>query len=131
MLLMQQYRRILDCLVGFSISPILWGKIKMGLSAGRVQSPGLCLVCSKWKEHQTFTAEPEFKVTAMFEAKDKKNKAHSFKAVLNKKFKTKPEAEKFLKDCIDKEFKIKSIEKKSGKEVGSCPIHDLSHANGM
>lgn len=115
-------RRELDRLFGFKLSPVLWNKVKMGLSAGRVQSPALRIICTRELEHQAFIAEAEYKVVATFEIKDNKNKIQTFSAVLNKKFKTKKEAEDFLDKIKDKDFTIKSVEKKPGKKVAPAPF---------
>jgi DNA topoisomerase-1 len=115
-------RRILDRIVGFQISPVLWGKIKMGLSAGRVQSPALRILCTREEEHAKFTAEAEYKTTGTFEIQDKNNKLYNFNAVLNKKFKTKENAENFLNKVIDKTFSVKSLEKKPGKKTAPAPF---------
>lgn len=115
-------RRLLDRLFGFKLSPVLWSKVKMGLSAGRVQSPALRIICTREEEHRAFTAEAEYKVVGTFEVKDKKNKIQTFTAVLNKKFKTKKDAEDFLNKLIQKDFSIKSVEKKVGKKSAPAPF---------
>lgn len=115
-------RRLLDRIFGFKLSAVLWDKVKMGLSGGRVQSPALRLLCTVEKQHREFTAEALYKVVGIFETKDENNKIHSFNAVLNKKFNTKQEAENFLKKLVDKNCKVKSIEKKAGKKAPSPPF---------
>jgi len=114
----QQARRILDRLVGFEISPVLWKKVKSNLSAGRVQSVAVRLIVEREKEIQQFKPEGFFKVTGVFE-KD----GIFFKAELNERFKTEEEAEKFLKKIQDKKtFTVRSVEKKPGKRSPSAPF---------
>lgn len=115
-------RRVLDRLVGFDLSPLLWSKIQKGLSAGRVQSVAVRVIVDREKENKAFEAGSEFKVVGLFETKDKKNKIHNFKAVLNKKYKEKNQAKKFLESTINKDFHIKNIETKVGKKSASSPF---------
>ena len=114
----QQARRILDRLVGFEVSPILWKKIKPGLSAGRVQSVAVRLIVEREKEIQNFKPVSSFRFTAQFGTQDKK----SFKAVLTKEFKTFEEAKSFIESCTDAEFKIKDLQKKPAKRSPSAPF---------
>ncbi|MEQ8810605.1 MAG: DNA topoisomerase, partial [Imperialibacter sp.] len=104
----QQARRILDRLVGFELSPILWKKIKTGLSAGRVQSVAVRLVVEREREVEHFNSESSFKITANFLLAGGK----VLKAELGKKFKTEAEAQAFLEKCNGAEFSIKNLEKK-------------------
>jgi DNA topoisomerase-1 len=76
-------RRILDRLVGFDLSPLLWSKIQKGLSAGRVQSVAVRIIVEREREINSFDASSDFKVVGFFEIKDKKNKLHTVKAILN------------------------------------------------
>jgi DNA topoisomerase I len=103
----QQARRVLDRLVGFELSPLLWRKVKPSLSAGRVQSVAVRLVVEREREIRNFEATSDFRIVAHFDAGGK-----SFKAVLNKRFKTEQEAQKILEDCIKAEFKVLSTETK-------------------
>ncbi|MBN7816379.1 type I DNA topoisomerase [Algoriphagus pacificus] len=113
----QQARRILDRLVGFELSPILWKKIKTGLSAGRVQSVAVRLIVDREREIEHFKSKSSFRITAIFEVEGK-----TFKAELPKKFDTKKEAEEFLKSCLDAEFSVGNLEKKPGKKTPAAPF---------
>lgn len=114
----QQARRILDRLVGFEVSPILWKKIKPGLSAGRVQSVAVRLIVEREKEIQNFKPVASFRFTAQFGTKNN----HNFKAVLTKEFKSYEEAKSFIESCINAEFKVKDLQKKPGKRSPSAPF---------
>ena len=114
----QQARRVLDRLVGFEVSPILWKKIKPGLSAGRVQSVAVRLIVEREKEIQNFKPVSSFKFTAQFLTKEKK----SLKAVLTKEFKTLDEAQNFINSCVDANFKVKDLQKKPAKRSSSAPF---------
>src|SRR5690606_5008636 len=115
----QQARRVLDRLVGFELSPVLWKKVKSSLSAGRVQSVAVRLLVDREREYNHFTPVASFKGVAIFYTDTKKE---LFKAELPKRFQKAEEAEKFLQDCIDAEFKIKSLETKPGKRTPSAPF---------
>lgn len=114
----QQARRILDRLVGFEISPILWKKIKRGLSAGRVQSVAVRLVVEREREIEKFQTKSFFKVTALFNINDTKK----LKAELGKKFGTEQEAFEFLNNCLGAEFSISNLEKKPAKKSPTSPF---------
>ncbi|GHB29114.1 type I DNA topoisomerase [Mongoliitalea lutea] len=113
----QQARRILDRLVGFELSPILWKKIKTGLSAGRVQSVAVRLIVEREREIEKFNSRSSFKITAQFDVSGK-----TLQAELPKKFDTKEEAEKFLKDCLGASFSIENLETKPGKKSPAAPF---------
>ncbi|MCV9386766.1 type I DNA topoisomerase [Reichenbachiella ulvae] len=114
----QQARRVLDRLVGFELSPILWKKIKTGLSAGRVQSVAVRLVVEREREIDKFEAVSSFKVTAQFDLGEGK----TLVAELPSKFKTEEEAQQFVQDCVAAEYKIENLEKKPGKKSPAPPF---------
>ena len=113
----QQARRVLDRLVGFEISPILWKKIKRGLSAGRVQSVAVKFVVDRENEISIFKPESSFKTTAIFSLNSEK-----FTAELNTRFNNQEESERFLNECKNTNFKVKNIEKKPSKRSPSAPF---------
>ena len=117
----QQARRVLDRLVGFDLSPLLWKKIKLGLSAGRVQSVALRILVEREKEHKSFDSTSDYKVVAIFSI-EKNGKKQKIKAVLNKRFKNYEETEKFLNKLIGSEFSVSSIETKPGKRSSPAPF---------
>lgn len=114
----QQARRVLDRLVGYKLSPVLWQKIQAGLSAGRVQSVAVRLVVERELEIEAFEGDNSFKVTAEFSEGGK----NIFSAELATKFKTKPEAQKFLEKCLGAKFLLNSVEKKPGKRNPTPPF---------
>ncbi len=117
----QQARRVLDRLVGYEISPVLWRKVKPSLSAGRVQSVAVRLIVEREREIRAFKPVASYKVVAYFFVEDGKKKV-AFKAERPENFKTEKDAEKFLNEVIDAEFKVKSIEKKPGKRTPAAPF---------
>jgi DNA topoisomerase I len=118
----QQARRILDRLVGFEISPILWRKVKPSLSAGRVQSVAVRLIVEREREIINFKSTSSFKVIAIFETEDKSKKTYQFKAELDERFTERTKAMEFLKDCKDATFAITDIVKKPAKKSPSPPF---------
>ena len=114
----QQARRVLDRLVGFELSPVLWKKVKYGLSAGRVQSVAVRLIVEREKEIANFVSESTYKVSAYFLNADQK----VFKADLPKRFKSKEEAVSFLEACSNSTFTISSLTKKPAKKSPTAPF---------
>lgn len=108
----QQARRILDRLVGYELSPLLWKKIRKNLSAGRVQSVAVRIIVEREREIMNFVPTSSFKVTATFTFKDNTGKSFEIKAELNHTFKTKEEILSFFKSCIDETFMVTDIQKK-------------------
>ena len=114
----QQARRILDRIVGFELSPVLWRKIKPALSAGRVQSVAVRLICEREKEIMNFTAESFFRLSANFQTPEGKD----FKAELPERILGKEEALSFLKSCKDARFKVSDIVIKPHERVPYPPF---------
>lgn len=114
----QQARRVLDRIVGFEISPVLWRKVKAGLSAGRVQSVAVRLVAEREKEIADFKPTPSFKVSGWFINQEKSE----IPAKLKRDFQTESEAENFLKTCQSTDFKVLNVEKKPGQRSASAPF---------
>ena len=119
----QQARRVLDRIVGFELSPVLWRKIGMtgGLSAGRVQSVSVKLIVEKEREINQFISVSSFKIDALLSATDNNDKAVSFKAEGNK-FNAAEDAEFFLKSCINANYKVKDIQVRPGKRTPAAPF---------
>ena len=108
-----QARRVLDRLVGFELSPILWRKVKQGLSAGRVQSVAVRLLVEREREINSFESKVYYKVVGQFINKE----GRSFKAEVNSRLDTLEEAQDFLQKCIDARFSVANLEKKSLKPL--------------
>ena len=117
----QQARRVLDRLVGFELSPILWRKIQPKLSAGRVQSVALKLVVEREKEIMAFENGAYYKVSALFHPEGLPAGV-KIKAILDTKFKTLEEARKFIEDNLNADFKISDIEKKEASRFPAAPF---------
>ena len=113
----QQARRVLDRLVGFELSPVLWKKVKPSLSAGRVQSVAVRLIVDREREINNFDSKASFKITAQFTS-GKGN----VKAELPQRFEKAEEAEKFLQDCIGANFKVNNLEVKPAKRNPAAPF---------
>ena len=114
----QQARRVLDRLVGFEISPILWKKIKRGLSAGRVQSVAVRFVVEREREIEKFKPKDSFRVNAYFDV----GKGKTLKAELSKRFDTEKEALEFLEKCKSAQYTIENLEKKPSKKSPAAPF---------
>lgn len=114
----QQARRVLDRIVGFELSPVLWKKIKPALSAGRVQSVAVRLICEREKEIDSFVPESYYRVLAVFTTAD----GEEIRADLKKRLATKAEAEAFLKKCLNAGFKISDVTVKPLKRSPQPPF---------
>ena len=117
----QQARRVLDRLVGFELSPVLWRKIQPKLSAGRVQSVALRLVVDREREILAFNNEPYYKVDAIFHPEGTPEKTY-VKATLDRRFPDLESAQEFLERCIGADFEICGIEKKEGNRFPAAPF---------
>ena len=114
----QQARRVLDRLVGYELSPVLWRKVKGGLSAGRVQSVSVRLIVERERDIEKFTPVASYRVDAAF----KNTNGKTFKAKLPKNFTSKAEAETFLQSCIGAEFKVADLQTKPAKKTPAAPF---------
>ena len=115
----QQARRVLDRLVGFELSPVLWKKVKPSLSAGRVQSVAVRLIVDREREVNKFVPTAAFRVVAIFSTDKQKE---IFRAELPERFEKAPEAGNFLKDCIDAIYTVKSLETRPTKRSPAAPF---------
>ena len=118
----QQARRVLDRLVGFKLSPVLWRKVKPALSAGRVQSVAVRLIVEREREIQKFKSEPYYRVNAIFALIDGNGGATEVKAELDQRFKTHEEVEAFLEKCKDAKFTVEAVSKKPLKRTPAPPF---------
>jgi DNA topoisomerase-1 len=114
----QQARRVLDRLVGYELSPVLWKKIKAGLSAGRVQSVAVRMVVEREREIDKFNSKSNYKILAFFNL----GKGKTLKAELAEKFDKYEDAKKFIENCTDAKFTINNLEKKPVKKSPSAPF---------
>ena len=114
----QQARRVLDRIVGYELSPVLWRKVKGGLSAGRVQSVAVRLIVERERSIQDFNAETHYKVVAEFS----NTEGATFKAGIPKNFETKKGAESFLNSCANADFSIAELTKKPAKKSPAAPF---------
>ena len=117
----QQARRVLDRLVGFKLSPVLWRKVRPNLSAGRVQSVAVRLIVEREREIQNFKTEESYRVTAQFSVPSAEGNA-LLKAELNKRFSTQAEAEAFLADCQSATFRIDNIATRPTRRTPAPPF---------
>ena len=118
----QQARRVLDRIVGFKLSPVLWRKVKPALSAGRVQSVAVRLIVEREREIQEFNSEPYFRVNAIFGLTNTDGSQSEVKAELDTRFKTHDEAVAFLELCKDAKFTVSAVQKKPLKRVPAPPF---------
>lgn len=118
----QQARRILDRIVGFELSPVLWRKVKPALSAGRVQSVAVRLIVEREREIQAFVADAAYRVIAIFLVPNQQGDTVELKAELNKRFKTKDEAEAFLQACKSTDFVIEDIQTRPTRKSPAAPF---------
>ena len=118
----QQARRVLDRLVGFKLSPVLWRKVKPALSAGRVQSVAVRLIVEREREIQAFKSEPYYRVNALFGITNSDGSQSEVKAETDMRFKTHDEAIKFLELCKDAQFTVGGIAKKPLRRMPAPPF---------
>ena len=118
----QQARRVLDRLVGFKLSPVLWRKVKPALSAGRVQSVAVRLIVERERELQAFQTENYYVVNGVFGLQNADGSASEVKALLSQRFKTEEEARAFLEACKEATFHVESISKKPLKRTPAPPF---------
>jgi DNA topoisomerase-1 len=118
----QQARRVLDRLVGFKLSPVLWRKVKPALSAGRVQSVAVRLIVEREREVQSFKSESFYNVNGIFAVTNPDGSAAEVKATLSQRFKTEEEARQFLELCKNATFTVESISKKPMKRTPAPPF---------
>jgi DNA topoisomerase-1 len=118
----QQARRVLDRIVGFKLSPVLWRKVKPALSAGRVQSVTVRLIVEREREINKFVSESGYRVTAQFELPNADGEINVLNTELSKRFKTKAEAEEFLATCKESTFVIDDVNTKPLKKSPAAPF---------
>lgn len=118
----QQARRVLDRIVGFKLSPVLWKKLKPSLSAGRVQSVAVRLIVEREREIENFKSESSYRVNAIFAVPDKHGNISTLKAELSNRFKTHDEALAFLEKCKGQKFSISEITKKPMRKTPAAPF---------
>ena len=118
----QQARRVLDRIVGFKLSPVLWRKVKPALSAGRVQSVAVRLIVEREREIQKFKSEPFYRVNAIFALIGEDGRASEVKAELDQRFKTHDEVVAFLEKCKNATFSVEAVNKKPLKRTPAPPF---------
>ena len=118
----QQARRVLDRIVGFELSPVLWRKVKPALSAGRVQSVAVRLIVERERDVNNFVSESSYRVTAIFDVPDAEGGKTEIRAELGNRFKTKEEAQEFLERCKDATFSISDIVTRPTKKTPAPPF---------
>ena len=118
----QQARRVLDRLVGFKLSPVLWRKVKPALSAGRVQSVAVRLIVERERELQAFKSEPYYSVSAIFALTNADGSQSEVKATLNARLKTHEEVLQLLEQCKEASFTVTNVQKKPTKRIPAPPF---------
>ncbi len=118
----QQARRVLDRMVGFELSPVLWKKVKPALSAGRVQSVTVRLIVEREREINAFKPESAFKITALFTFTDKDGKLVTLAADYQNRLKSEKDVQKFLENCKNAKFKVEDVQKKPFKRSPTAPF---------
>jgi DNA topoisomerase-1 len=118
----QQSRRILDRLVGFELSPVLWKKVRPSLSAGRVQSVAVRLIVDREREIQEFVSKDYFNVSGLFKVRSNEGIEYSLKGDLNTKFEDYDSALNFLEKCVDAKYSITALDKKEIKKSPAPPF---------
>ena len=118
----QQARRVLDRLVGFELSPVLWKKVMPNLSAGRVQSVAVRLLVEREREILAFRSVSSYKVSAIFFVKDKNNQKHELKAEIPEKFSSKEKALQFLNSCLNANYEVIDVVTKPSKKSPAAPF---------
>ncbi len=118
----QQARRVLDRLVGFKLSPVLWRKVRPSLSAGRVQSVAVRLIVEREREINSFKSEASYRVTAVFNIPSAEGAVQTLRAELNKRFKTAEEAQAFLEACKEAQFNVDSVAQRPARRTPAPPF---------
>ncbi|MBP5213230.1 MAG: type I DNA topoisomerase, partial [Bacteroidales bacterium] len=118
----QQARRVLDRIVGFELSPVLWRKVKPSLSAGRVQSVAVRLIVEREREIENFQKEESYRVTGLFATTDENGRPVLVNAELNKRFKTQKESENFLNQCVKASFSVSDISQRPLRRQPAPPF---------
>ena len=118
----QQARRILDRLVGFELSPVLWKKVKPSLSAGRVQSVSVRLIVERERDVENFTSQSAYRLIAFFKVNDKRGNTSVLKAELSQRYAKQEDAESLLNKLVKADFKIADLEVKPGKKTAAAPF---------
>ncbi len=118
----QQARRVVDRIVGYELSPVLWRKVATGLSAGRVQSVAVRLIVEREREIEAFAPTAQYRITADFTGKDANGKSVTLHTELNHRFATHEEAEAYLQACANADFSIRTIAHKPSKRTPAPPF---------
>lgn len=121
----QQARRVLDRLVGFKLSPVLWRKVKPALSAGRVQSVAVRLIVEREREIQNFKSESFYSVNGIFAITNADGSQTEVRALLGTRFKTHEEVEQFLEKCKEATYTVESVSKKPMKRTPCSSFYNI------